>query len=173
MNEIGIDPEAMYLDHHAAVLRYVRTRVNSSELAEDLVGDVFCSAVAKAEVYQNRRDTALPWLYRIAANRVADHYRRQRATCSLELATELADPAPDPIEIVARGETLRTVWRLSQELSAAQRTALWLRYGEDLELTTIAFQMGRSVAAVKVLIHRALRRLAVLLKEGVVEVAAA
>lgn len=165
MNEIGIDPEAMYLTHYGAVLRYVRARVNSPELAEDLVSDVFCSAVAKADVYQNRRATALPWLYRIASNRVADYYRRERATYSLELATELADPAPGPIEIVARRETLRTIWRLSRALSVAQRTALWLRYGDDLELTSIAAQMGRSVAAVKVLIHRALRRLAALLGE--------
>ncbi len=163
MNEIGIDPEAMYLTHYAAVLRYVRARVNSLELAEDLVGDVFCSAVAKANVYQNRRATALPWLYRIASNRVADYYRRQRLTYSLELAAALADPAPGPIEIVSGRETLRTIWQVSRALSVAQRTALWLRYGEDLELTSIAAQMDRSVAAVKVLIHRALRRLAALL----------
>ncbi|MHB1525383.1 MAG: RNA polymerase sigma factor [Candidatus Dormibacteria bacterium] len=159
----GLDPEAIYLAHYGAVMRYVRARVASSELAEDLVSDVFCRAVAKADTYRTLRETALPWLYRIAANRVADHYRRQRLTCSLEVAGEVPDPALGPMDIVTRRETIRTVWRLSQGLSPAQRTALWLRYGEDLELKDIAARMGRSVAAVKVLIHRALRRLGALL----------
>jgi hypothetical protein len=59
--------------------------------------------------------------------------------------------------VVVSREQVRQVWELSKTLPASQRRALWLRYGEELELKEIAAQMGRSVEAVKLLVHRAIR----------------
>ncbi len=151
--------EHIYLDHYGDVYRYVRARVGSSTEAEDLVGDVFCRAVAGLGNYRPMRDSALPWLYTIAAHRVADHYRAARPSQQLSEAELVADPGPNPAEVVVSRELARQVWALSRQLPASQRRALWLRYGEQLELREIAWRMGRSVEAVKLLVHRAVRGL--------------
>jgi RNA polymerase sigma-70 factor (ECF subfamily) len=138
-------------------MRYVRARVASRELAEDLVSDVFCRALAALSSYRHLRATPLPWLYTIAAHRVADHYRSQRATLPIETIEVVADGSIGPDEVVATRESMRQVWEASKALPASQRRALWMRYGEDLELKEIALRMKRSVEAVKLLIHRAIR----------------
>ncbi|HEY6538169.1 MAG TPA: sigma-70 family RNA polymerase sigma factor [Candidatus Dormibacteraeota bacterium] len=147
----------MYRLHHADVFRYVRARIGSRAEAEDITSDVFCKAVAGLKSYRTMRSTALPWLYTIAAHRVADHYRAARPTSDLEVAAEVADKAPNPADVVVSRDQVRQVWELSKCLPASQRRALWLRYGEELELREIATQMGRSVEAVKLLVHRAVR----------------
>lgn len=163
---LGVDAEQLYRNHYQAVLRYVRSRVATQDIAEDLVADVFCRAVGHATAYQALHDTPLPWLYRIAAHRIADHYRRRRPTCSLEAASDLRSLAPDPLEVVVLKSELGSVWEASRSLPPTQRRALWLRYGRQLELREISLLMGKSVEAVKLLIHRALKRIRHLLGLG-------
>lgn len=147
----------MYDQHYADVFRYVRARVSSLAEAEDLTNDVFCKAIVGLKRYRAMRSSALPWLYTIAAHRVVDHYRAARPTCGLDAASELVDSAPNPADIVITRDLVHEIWTLSRGLPASQRRALWLRYGEELELREIAFLMGRSVEAVKLLVHRAVR----------------
>ena len=162
----GIDAENLYRDHYEAVLRYVRARVATREIAEDLVADVFCRALTAAASYRAMRDTPLPWLYRIAAHRVADHYRRQRTSYGLDAAAEVVSSELGPDELVLRQVAISEVWEASQELPRTQRRALWLRYGRQLELSEIAVVMGKSVEAVKLLIHRAIKHLRQALTEA-------
>lgn len=147
----------MYDQHYAEVFRYVRARVGTHAEAEDLTSDIFCKAVAGLKSYRPIRPSALPWLYTIAAHRVADHYRAARPTSELDLAAQVADSGPNPVDVVASRDLVRQVWELSKCLPASQRRALWLRYGEELELREISVQMGRSVEAIKLLVHRAVR----------------
>ena len=147
----------MYQNHHETVLRYVQRRVECPQVAQDLTGDVFCKAVRMFASYQPVRDTALPWLYTIAAHTVADHYRRQRPTAALGLVPEVASPERGPDEVVVRRDLANRVWAAAGQLPVSQRQALWLRFGEDRDLADIANTMERSVMAVKLLIHRATR----------------
>ncbi|MGA7172664.1 MAG: sigma-70 family RNA polymerase sigma factor [Candidatus Dormiibacterota bacterium] len=152
-----IDAAVMYEQHYQTIFRYARARVSSHAQAEDLAADVFCKAVAGLARYRPLRPSTLPWLYTIASHQVADHYRRPRTALDLMEADQLADPDPDPADVVASRDLVRRVWRASERLPRSQRTAVWLRYGEELELSEIALRMGRSVGAVKLLVHRGLR----------------
>ncbi|HVB54471.1 MAG TPA: sigma-70 family RNA polymerase sigma factor [Candidatus Acidoferrales bacterium] len=147
----------MYAMHYAAVFRYVRSRVRTQAEAEDLTGDVFCRAVAGLKNYRPMRSSALPWLYTIAAHRVIDHYRAARPTSELDETALVDGGSPNPADVVVTQDQVREVWELSKCLPPSQRRALWLRYGEELELREIALLMGRSVEAVKLLVHRAIR----------------
>ncbi len=149
--------QRIYERHYSEVLRYLRARVATQMEAEDLASDVFCKAVAALGRYREMRPTALPWLYTIAAHRVADHYRSKRSVAQLEEAELIADPRPSPDDLVVTEELVRWVWANALALPGSQRRALWMRYGEQLELAEIAVRMGRSVQAVKLLVHRAIR----------------
>lgn len=166
-NAAVLDVECMYRTHYSAVMRYVRARVRSREVAEDLVSDVFCRAVGAARRYVPLRQTTLPWLYTIAAHRVADHYRRQRPACTLDAVFGISDDAPSPDSVVVQRDQIDRIWQAAKSLPPAQRRALWLRYGEGCDLKEIAARMGRSVEAVKLLIHRATRTIRGRLEVGV------
>lgn len=156
-NRLQAAASELYLQHHDEVYRYVRARVGSRPDAEDLTADVFCRAVGALGRYRQMRSSALPWLYTIAGHRVADFYRRARPCQRIDLASQVADPGAGPLErAMARG-MVRRVWEASEGLPSAQRRALWLRYGEDLDLREISLRMGRSVEATKLLIHRAVQ----------------
>lgn len=152
-----VNAALMFEQHYGTIFRYARARVGSHAQAEDLTADVFCKAVAGLGRYRPLRPSTLPWLYTIASHQVADHYRRARPVTDLLEAEQLVDPAPNPADLVASKDLVRRVWRAAKRLPPAQRTAVWLRYGEELELSEIALRMNRSVGAVKLLVHRGLR----------------
>ena len=75
-------------------------------------------------------------------------------------ASALPAAGPDPAGIVARRDENDHVWALAAEvLSANQHAALWLRYAEDMSVKDIAGVMKKSTGNVKVLLHRARRKL--------------
>ncbi len=153
-------------DHYDAVVRYFRSRVADHETAEELAGDVFCKALAALPSYRPLRGTALPWLYTIAAHRLSDHYRRRRPTVSLEVVGGVPDSGRAPAEVVESREMVQTVWRAAERLPASQREALWLRFGEDRDYPDIARRLGRSVEAVKLLVHRGAKTIRARLQDG-------
>ena len=90
------------------------------------------------------------------------HQRRRRSLRSL---TRLAGRAPaevaDPARVIADREQCRLLWDVADRiLGETQRTALWLRYAEDLTPGEIARVLGKPRIAVRVMLHRAREALA-------------
>ena len=65
--------------NYPLIVRYAERRGPASSLAEDVTAETFAAAWAR---WSHGESVELPWLYRVAANKVADHYRstsRRRA----------------------------------------------------------------------------------------------
>jgi len=95
-----MDTTAAWRQHRLSVYRYLRRRLPSRELAEDLVQETFL------RLHRAPPDTATPeqlrvWLLRTAHNLVVDHYRAQRDEVGIDesLAADDGD----------RGTALRTL----------------------------------------------------------------
>lgn len=155
-----VDPDAfgvLYDRHAAGIYRFVYARLGNAASAEDVTAEVFINALRGIGRYQARGRPFSCWLYRIAGNAVSDHFRHQPTTC------ELSDGLPDgdtQVEVTAiRNLEVEDLWRLVQRLPAQQRLAMTLRFGEDRSAHETAQIMGKSDAAVKLLIYRAVGRL--------------
>jgi RNA polymerase sigma-70 factor (ECF subfamily) len=136
------------------VYRYVHRRLRDRETAEDVTAEVFFKALRAIGSYRADTGPFLAWLYRIAANAVIDHVRARKLTLSLDLAVEAADSAaPVDDQVITRTELAR-VWAAIDQLPQTQRTAVILRYEQDLPIAEIAQRMGRSDGAVKLLLNR-------------------
>lgn len=73
------EPEAfaaVYRRHAGTILRYTRSRLGT-DAAEDAAHEVFVRAFRQRRTYEPRSATAMPWLYGIAANVIADLYRKE------------------------------------------------------------------------------------------------
>jgi RNA polymerase sigma-70 factor (ECF subfamily) len=151
---------ALYDEHHESIFRYVWLRVGDTQLAEDLTGDVFMRMLHSLPNYQSMGLPFRAWLYRIAHNRLVDHYRRngRREPVSLDVVeTHAADD--DPLVSVERRLLAERLGHALSELDAHQREVVVLRFLAGLSLQETAAAMGRSEAAVKSLQHRSLAAL--------------
>jgi RNA polymerase sigma-70 factor, ECF subfamily len=156
------DPAAfgeLYDRYAPQIYRYVRSRVRDDGLAEDLTAEVFLSALRHVKGYRDQGRPFSCWLYRIATNTIASHYRRHRSPLSLEEQVGLASPQIDPLDEVVARERLGAIWRAVDRLPGQQRAAMILKFSDDLTMADIGAILGKSEAAAKLLIYRAVQRL--------------
>ena len=151
------DFAAVYTEHLPAISRYLARRVER-DAVEDLAADVFALAWRKRESVT--RGEELPWLYRIAANLVANHRRKLAASTSFIASLRPADSAPAADDIVIADQQLANAWK---QLQPADREVIALATFEELSIGEIASALGISANAVSIRLHRARKRLASLL----------
>ena len=145
----------LYEMHFERVYAYIARRVRDRSTAEELTAHVFHQALANLPKYNWRGVPFAAWLFRIAANSIADRANRAARESSLP-STEAgvsAEPDMEKIEMVSQ------VYKLVDELPWDQRHVLRSRFAEEKSIREIAQQMSRSEGAVKQLQFRALQNL--------------
>jgi len=157
------------LDEVARLMRrHVRRRAPylSTEDVEDLVQDILLSLHLARASFDPARPF-LPWIVTIARNRIADHARRfgRRTALDLEigLQTETFDAAETNTHADKVVDFLAVRGALSG-LSPSERDAVRLLRLRQLTLAEASAESGTSVAALKVAMHRATKRLRSLLR---------
>jgi RNA polymerase sigma factor (sigma-70 family) len=132
------------------------------EEIEDLVSEVFFKMYRN--LHQYRPDYPFPtWLYRLAANHVVDHVRRERRERGrAEMPEQLADDSPGAGEAVERSERASLLRAALREVDPRYREALFLVYVEGLKVEEAAGVLGIPEGTVKTRLMRgreALRKL--------------
>lgn len=149
----------LYEANFERVYAFVARRVRRREEAEDLTSDVFHQALANLGRFEWRGAPFAAWLFRIAANAIADRWKRA--------AREQGDPAPGATEEAGglAGFDLEEIERRAQlfgyvaKLPEDQRRVLVKRFVEQRSIREIAQELGRTEGAVKQLQFRALENL--------------
>lgn len=156
------DPEAfgvLYDRYFTQIYRFSYSRVRDQSLAEDLTSEVFFKALRNIHRYTYAGHPFSSWLYQIALNAMADHYRGQRGELELEDATSAGTPGSAVVDEVVRRDRSRRIWAAIDQLPRQQRAALILKFAEDRKIDEIAQILGKSSGAVKLLLHRGVERL--------------
>jgi RNA polymerase sigma-70 factor (ECF subfamily) len=94
------------------------------------------------------------WLFTIAYHLVVSYYRRKKIQLINE--DELREIPSSTAEFYENADWL---WKAVSEMEQDSQTVLWLHYKQGMILDDIAGIMKRSPAAVRVLLHRARKRL--------------
>ena len=156
--------DALYQQHSRAVLGYLCRRLPGLTDAEDILADVFFTAL---QVSAQGRTPDLPWLLTVARRRAADFYRtrkRRGALLNHSLENEEVESWPageqdDPEWRALHAEELRELAALVARLPEEQREAIALRFAAELPSAQIAAVLGKSDDATRMLLSRAMRRL--------------
>lgn len=154
------DPTALtelYNRHVARIYRYILARVSTAQDAQDLTTQTFIEMLHSLKKYRGEGVFAA-WLTIIARNMVAGYYRKQRPELPIEAADETSNGWRID-EAVSRRLQLDAVRAGLAGLSAEHAEVVRLRIFGELSTAETAQVMGRSEAAVKMLLHRALREL--------------
>ncbi len=163
------DPEAfgaLYDRYFGQIYRFVFSRLRDQTAAEDVTSEVFMKALRSIPRYQDTGRPFTAWLYQISVNTINDRYRATRPTVDLDEMYDLAAAGPGLEDTAVQRAELQEIWRSVESLPAQQRTALVLKFQEDLKISDIAAVMGKSDGAVKLLIHRGVTKLRSVLKEA-------
>ena len=142
------------LERHSRRLRdYIRMMVKDNEVAEDLAQEVLIKVVKVIDEGRYAdKGRFLPWLLRIAHNRVLDYFRAQKQEKAINESsagfdilgsTNFAEPSiEDNIISEQRAEEIRA---LVEELPEEQREVVRMRYYDGLSFKEIAEQTGVSI----------------------------
>lgn len=146
----------LYEANFERVYSYVARRVHDRAAAEDVTADVFHQALANLPRFEWRGVPFAAWLYRIAANAIADRGKR----AARESGSPAAEPATDPADpALEQSERRAALHLLVRELPEDQRRVLVGRFAEQRSIREIAGELGRSEGAIKQLQFRALETL--------------
>jgi RNA polymerase sigma-70 factor (ECF subfamily) len=147
------------------LLRYLRAQ--ESDMADDLAAEVWLAVARGFSRFDGDEAGFRGWVFTIARHRVIEH-RRRNARRRTDLMSH--DRLDGPIErglggdrawlVVEQLGVQETVEMLVTGLAPDQAEAVLLRVLGGFDVGEVARIMGRSPGSVRVLCHRALKRLA-------------
>lgn len=169
-----VDPSAfgeLYDFYLPRIFGFVARRLVDRAAAEDVTAMTFERALGAVRSDGFRNDSFGGWLYRVAANAVVDHVRRDRYArpnrgrrasdgaggADHDAMAALGDErAEQALDAALDRDVLR---RAIARLGADQRRLIVLRYVDGLEPEALSAVLGCSTGTLAVRHHRALRAL--------------
>ena len=158
----------LYDRYVGMVHRYVHHRVGDRATAEDVTSETFVRALRRIDSLSFQGRDVGAWLVTIARNIVLDHVKSSRFRLEVSTA-DMRDAdrsTPGPEDAVLQAMTSAELLAGVRQLSAEQRECVVLRFMHGLSVAETAAAMGKKDGAVKALQHRAVRRLAAILPQG-------
>ncbi len=153
------------------IYRFIFFKVGHREEAEDLTHQVFLSAWENISSFRQQGLPLSSWLYKIARNRVIDHYRTKRTHVPLETDGDF-EHIPEDISRLAEGMDdlekkllLERIYTSLHKLTDEQQEIIVLRFIEELSNKEIARALEKNEVAIRVLQHRALKNLKKIIEE--------
>ena len=155
------DPEAfaeLYRRHLQSVYRYHLAHTGNVKDAEDLTSQTFMAAL---EGIQSYRGTSpyITWLIGIAFRLRARFFRRSKPEVPLDAALQIPTPSLPTEKAAARRLQMDQVLGALKTISSERAEALILCFFSELSIAEAGLVLGKSEAAVKMLISRGLQDL--------------
>ena len=166
----GVQAEGLYRRYAPTLFAYLYRQTVSREDAEDLLLEIFLAALERKNFTTLGEKEQMAWLWSVARNKVADHYRRFTRHPSIPLKqveeTLYVNEERAPEQIALRQEEYAQLRTHLRELSEVQREVLQLRFGHGLSCAEIAPVMEKSEGAVRMLLSRTLKLLRTIYKKS-------
>ena len=160
---------ALYDDFNPRLLRYFVAR--APRVADDLAAETWLGVAGGLRTFAGDEPSFRSWLFTIAHRRLVDHWRDQAADAggatsgtygmAAHAPTPGADLSQGPEEIVVGADSAQAAARkIASLLSPDQAEVILLRVVGGLDLEQVAEVLGKRPGTIRVLQHRALKKLA-------------
>ena len=151
------------------IYRFVRLKVDCQETAQDLTSEAFLKILQYLQEQRKIRERFQALLYRIARNLIIDFYRSRSVReilieDNLEEFSNIADKETSD-ELVLRQEEMRKIRRAVAQIHPSYQDVIIWYYIDELSATEIAEILEKNEGTVRVLIHRAVKALRVVMEE--------
>ncbi len=154
--------EQLYARHRGALYRFLLRELRDPAMADELFQDVWQNVIG-ARTRWRPEASVRTWLFRIAHNRLTDHWRKQprRPLTGEDAEARIAEQADHdtPERVLSDFEQRRQLQRALDALPAEQREVLRLRLEHELTLEAIAEITGTGRETVKSRLRYAMDKL--------------
>lgn len=153
--------EAIVQRYTRPLAEFAANKTRTVQDAEDIVQETFLRALVHVESFDPQY-TLKNWLFTIAYRLIVSGYRKKMP--------HLMDEQTLYSCIDTKGEPalpMDWLWETAARMGQEFHSVLWLRYKEQMDIPDIARVMNKNKLSVRVLLHRARRRLAERLAETV------
>lgn len=154
----------LYESNFERVYAFIARRVHDRDQAQDLTADVFHSALKNLSRFEWRGAPFAAWLFRIAANAIADRGKRAAQLEAIKLR-EIPQHDHSSDADLAEIEHRARLFKLVERLPDDQRRVITLRFAHQKSIAEIASYIGRSEGAIKQLQFRGLQSLRTMVGE--------
>jgi RNA polymerase sigma-70 factor (ECF subfamily) len=157
--------ELVCRDAWEPLYRFIYYKVQNREEAEDITQETFVRALSYKRLDEIGPEKFMGFLKTVALNIIRDGWRQKKRR-GKPVDIDAVNPMETAIDDPAEARTLRiTLEKAMQSLTEEQRSVLEFRIIKGYSAAETGRALGRKESTVRVLQHRALRALAVILKE--------
>lgn len=156
----------LYRRHHPPLVRYLRSR--QPREGEDLAADTWLDVARGLSRFEGDEPAFRAWLFTIGQRRLIDYQRKE-----IRRRTEIADSSDfddrmggDTEEMAVDAVSSRAALQMIARLPPEQAEVVLLRVVAGFDAPTVGEIVGKQAGAVRVIQHRALKRLAELLERA-------
>ncbi|WP_299361582.1 RNA polymerase sigma factor [Winogradskyella sp.] len=149
--------------YHLRLFNFLVQMTRDRAVAEDLTQTVFYKAIRYRSSYKGGQFVS--WIFRIARNLFSDYYQKSKRswkTVGIETVVEEQDES-----LYERTEEIAHLYNTMQKLTMEEREFLVLNRFQGLKYSQIAEITGSSEGAVKVRMHRVIKKLKTLYFETI------
>ena len=132
---------ALYQALERPVFRFIRSRLNDSDAAADLLQDVFIDIWRAAARFEGRAKVQT-WVFGIAHRKIIDHLRKHGRVDVTDDLPDTADDSPDMASCIAAGQEAAHVRACLETLSDGHRSVVALTFYDDLSSPEVAAVTG-------------------------------
>ncbi|MFY0631926.1 MAG: RNA polymerase sigma factor [Flavobacteriaceae bacterium] len=142
--------------YHVRIYNFFNKMVRNQAVSEDLTQDVFAKVIRYKSSY--KQGNFASWIFTIARNIFSTYYQKQKK----ERSHMINDDTLDSGEVLvseSNEEELNYLQKALLKLSNSDRELIIMHRFQEIKYEQIAEIIGSSEGAVKVKVHRALKKL--------------
>ena len=160
IEEIQENFSKIYDQYVTKIYRFIYLKVSSQEVAEDLSSEVFMRTWETYRSESSKIENIQAYLYKVARNIVADHYRTRKVRIvSVEETVDIVDSADSLQDQALVNMEMDRVQKALETIQDDYQNLIIWRYLDELSVPEIARITGKTEENVRVGIHRALQAL--------------
>jgi len=154
--------EEIVIRYKEKLVFFIKTYVKNIDTAEDLMQDVFVYILINRKEYDFKYSLKT-YLYTIAKSRAFNYIKKEKLVVSLEDFELVSDN--DIEEQIFKREEVRNLRKAIKKLKPEWQSAIYLTKIEGMSYKDVCKILDKTLPQVKILIHRATRKLEELLRK--------
>jgi RNA polymerase sigma-70 factor, ECF subfamily len=147
----------IYRTYYERIYRFIYYMLYDPALAADITQTTFLKTWKSLKTFDSQKGTLQAFVFAVARNCVIDEQRKKKLL-SLDRIEDLATKEDVAEELIIR-ENRKLLYKTMGFLKSAEKQLLVLRYFEEMSMAEIALVVGKDEGAVRVRIHRILKKM--------------
>lgn len=156
--------DELFEQYYKEIYAYIYKQCGERELAMDLTQDTFVAAFRGLQGYDERKAKFRTWIYRIAANKIADYYRSKQYyqhITQLSLDEQVIDLSDDSdiLESLVKREMIKQIMKIVSGYDLVWVHIFQMKIFEDMTFAQIGDELRISENTVKTRYYAMIKRI--------------